>query len=140
MSCRNRQGQRTVRFNVAMLLRRGFALVMLVLTTGCTTWQPRALPATWNDEDGPLRVHLATGEMLEVRDIAVRDDTTLVGTAASVGPSGSVQNLTIPLGQVRMLEVRRTSWGRTILLLVAVPTLAIITFAAAIPSCDQGGC
>ena len=91
------------------LARRVIAALLLVLLTACHTWQPiTASPQGWTAEEQPssVRVTRTNGEVMTVRDPTVSNGSILGYTDAGVAAA--------PLGDVRLLEVRHFSIGKTV--------------------------
>ena len=91
------------------LARRGIAALLLVLLTACYSWQPITVsPQGWPLEERPssVRVTRTSGEVMTVRDPIVRNGSILGYSDA--GPAAAA------LGDVRLLEVRRSNRGATI--------------------------
>jgi hypothetical protein len=102
------------------LARRVIAAFLLVLLTACHSWQPiTASPQGWTPEEQPssVRATLTSGEVLTVRDPIVRDGSLLGYDDAGV--------VAAALGDVRLLEVRRFSIGKTVGLGVLLAGVAL---------------
>ncbi len=91
------------------LARRVIAAALMVLLTGCYSWQPTTVgPAGWTPEERPSSVRgtLTSGETITVRDPIMRNDS-IVG-ATDTGLTGVASR------NIRLLEVQRLNVGRTI--------------------------
>ena len=101
------------------LTRRLVAAVLLVLLTACQSWQPTTVsPQGWTPEERPasVRATLTSGEVITVRDPTMRNDSLIGAADAGVGVASR---------DVRLLEVRRFSVGRTLGLGVVLTGLTV---------------
>ena len=103
------------------LARRFIAALLLVLLTACYSWRPTTVtPQQLISEELPsfVRVTLSSGETIFFENPSVRNDS-IVGTGSSVRVASR---------DIRLLEVRRFSVGKTIGLVVPliVVGLAVI--------------
>ena len=92
------------------LARRVIAALLLVLLTACHSWQPiTASPQGWTPEEQPssVRVTRTNGEVVTVRDPTISNGSVLGYTDAGVAATAA-------LGDVRLLEVRNFSIGKTV--------------------------
>jgi hypothetical protein len=104
--------------------RRVIAVLLLVLLTACRSWQPTTVsPQRLITEDQPssVRVTLMNGETVIVENATVRNDSIVASTDAGVAAAA--------LGDVRLLEVRQFSIGKTVGLGVL---LAGVAFAVSV--------
>ena len=116
---------------------RAVLMLFLVLNvTACQAWQSVSLdaisPAQLIEEDRPNRVRVTGGEVLEREVVAPSvEGDQLVGAGG----------FSMPLSDIRGLEVRGVSMGRTLLIglggIVAVPVLFVV---AILVDCGTGGC
>ena len=91
------------------LARRVLPALLMVLLAACQSWQPTTVsPHGWTPEEQPssVRATLANGEVITVRDPMMRNDSIVGATYADVAAVAS--------RDVRLLEVRRFSVGKTI--------------------------
>ena len=116
-------------------------LLLLILTgSGCQAWRvepvrPESLLATRNLSF--VRVTRSDGSKVVLEDPALRPDT-LSGIASS---QGADVEMSIPLADVRQVETRHFSAGRTVGLGVGLVAAAFATILVAfITSCSGGGC
>jgi len=115
--------------------RRLAALAMIALLLGgCSTWrmQGQAPATTVSARPSPphVRITLQDGTRLEVYQAVVQEDSLLgVGPAAPssyynygrpVAPTVSHPRIAVALGDIRTLEIRTHSGGRTTLLVTGI--------------------
>ena len=107
--------------------KRPVAALLLVLFTGCQTWQPTtASPRTLFPDERPtsVRLTLPDGAVVTISDPVLRNDS-IVSAVAPAAVSGSTEfavfatptapaALSVALVNVRTLEVKRFSLTRTI--------------------------
>ena len=116
------------------LARRVMAALLLVLLTACHSWQPTTVsPQGWTPEERPssVRVTRMDGETVTVGDPTVRNDSIVGATGLGVGVASR---------DVRLLEVRRFSVGKTVGLVLGIPVVvAAVLVVVLIIECERGG-
>ena len=109
------------------LARRVIAALLIVPLTACHSWQPiTASPQGWTPEGQPpsVRATLTSGEVMTVTDPIIRNGSILGYSDADVAA--------VALGDVRSLEVRRFSIGRTLGLGVLIAGVALGVYVVAL--------
>ncbi len=121
------------------LARRFIAALLLVLLTACHSWRPTTVsPQQLIPEERPsrVRVTLMDDETVTITDPTMRNDS-IVGVTDAVGAL-----MTRPVGvasrDVRLLEVRRLSVTKNIVLAVALIWLIGSTAARQGHTCGSG--
>ena len=97
---------------------RPLYLLATVVIAGCMTWQsPKNLPDQLRAPGSPgTRVRVTTGDGRWVLDSVRIEGDALTGTRTD---SGAPRPVTVPLSDVRRIEVERVSAGRTVAMLGA---------------------
>ncbi len=116
-------------FNGHPGLRRAIAVLLAaIVPSACMTWQAVQPHAGYVSAIRPdqVRITRTDGRTERVRHPAIAGDS-LTGWRLSGGDSLRV---TIPTNQVKSIEVRRTSAGRTVLLAAGVSFVALVAVAA----------
>jgi len=106
-------------------------LVAGLALTSCATWQPTTVPAPQViEEEHPssVRLTLSSGERVILDQPEARADS-IVGTEVT-----ETQPRSVPLSQVRQVDVRRTNVAAAIFTTVPLALAAIILYAVA--ECD----
>ena len=112
--------------------QRFIAALLLVLLTACHTWQPITVsPQGWTPEEQPssVRVTRTSGEVLTIRDPIVRNGSILGYTDAGVAAAA--------LADVRLIEVRHFSVGKTVGLGVLLAGVAFAAYIVALCAGDS---
>ena len=119
----------------SLLARRVIAALLLVLLTACQSWRPTTVsPQGWTPEERPssVRVTLMDGETVTVEDPTVRNDSIVGATEVGVGVASR---------DVRLLEVRRFSVGKTVGLVLGIPVVVFaVLVVVLIIECERGNC
>ena len=105
--------------------QRFIAALLLVLLTACHSWQPTTVsPQGWTPEEQPssVRVTRTNGEVMTVGDPTISNGSILGYSDEGV--------TAVALGDVRLLEVQRSSIGQTIGLSVFLTGVAGGTIVA----------
>ena len=103
-----------------LLTQRFTAVLLLVLLTACHSWQQTTVSPQQlirGEQPTSVRVTRASRETITLRDPTMRNDSVFGVTDADV--TG------VDLGDIRMLEVRRFSVGRTLGLSVGLTFFAL---------------
>ena len=114
-------------------LKRGMAgllvLLMLIQTTGCTTWKTVSLTvAAAEDPKKKVRVVLQEGGTITSDSVMARGDTVVTYQAADVGA--------IPLAKVKAFQVHRSNDGGTLLVLLGVLAALFAAYGSAVRAAD----
>jgi hypothetical protein len=122
--------------------RCGITLLALLLSTGCTYWQPQNIGPrdvlTGSDVD-QVRLTRTNGELVVVRVAEVRGDS-IYGTPGSTGSltcdrASEACGVRIPISEVGFVELRRFSPIKTAAL-VLVPVGAFVVVFLSSGSCS----
>lgn len=116
------------------LARRLIAALLLVLLAGCHSWRPTTVsPQTLISAEQPssVRVTLLNGETVTVESPTVRNDSIVGVMDASVGVASR---------DVRSLEVRRLSIGKTIGLGFGIAAGLLVALVVALCSAADAYC
>lgn len=92
--------------------RRLIAALLLVLLTGCQTWQPAMVaPRDLISEEAPssVRVTKTGGDVVTIKDPIIRNDS-IVSAEVGLGTVG----IGVATADINALEVRRLNTGRTL--------------------------
>lgn len=128
-SCRRRECRMTPRY------RSAAALMMAVLhLAGCTSWQPAPVAprqALQVEGGGVVRVTGPDGAPTVIRRAWLQGDT--ISGEALMGTPRAWREVRVPISDVREVEVRRFSGGRTVALtlLLAAFYSTLRTFSGA---------
>jgi len=113
-------------------VRRGLAVLLaLIHLNGCSTWRPVAVhPAqlAGTDVASPLRITRQDGERVVLRNPVARADS-IVGDQASVAITG-----------IQLIEARRFSATRTLILIASVPLLFYGVLFGVCAAAQGNGC
>lgn len=102
--------------------RRFVAALLLVLLTGCQTWQPTTLGAraVLSEEDPTaMRVRRSDGEIVTIKSPVIRNDS-IVSAA-----EGVIEVVGVPMIEINSLEYRRFDGRKTLLFAAGVVALAL---------------
>lgn len=117
------------------LTRRFIAALLMVLLTACHSWRPTTVSPQGliaEDEPSSVRVTLTDGETVTVRNPTMRNDSIVGATDADVGVASQ---------DVRLLEVRHFSVGKTVGLVLGIAAGVVAVAAVALViACSGGGC
>ncbi|HEX9893086.1 MAG TPA: hypothetical protein VGA78_04145 [Gemmatimonadales bacterium] len=109
-------------------IRQSLGCLLIALTPGCTSWKTVNKPVPeCLAEDKPDRVRVtfaATGEILELKKPGLVTDSL-------VGMDSARTRTAVPLAAIKSMAVRRTSAGKTVLLIGGVTVLLASAAAAA---------
>jgi len=110
------------------LTRRFIAALLMVLLTACHSWRPTTVSPQGliaEDEPSSVRVTLTDGETVIVRNPTMRNDSIVGATDADVGVASQ---------DVRLLEVRHFSVGKTVGLVLGIAAGVVAVAAVALVS------
>ena len=114
----------------SLLARRFIAALLMVLLTACHSWRPTSVsPQRLIAEDQPssVRVTLMDDETVTIDDPTMRNDS-IVG-ATDAGRALTRRGVAVASRDVRLLEVRRLSVTKNIVLAVSLIWLTGSTLA-----------
>jgi hypothetical protein len=130
-------------------VRRLVVLLLVVgLTSACSTWAPATLAPQQllevAEPPSPVRVGLADGTLLVFEDPVLRRDSIvgpgercrISGDAGDPAVCQEIPSLSVSLGKVQSVEVRETSVLRPVVGILLVP--AALTAALAVAFCASG--
>jgi hypothetical protein len=94
-------------------------LVLVISASGCVGWRTESVPPQellrGGHEIPAVRVTRQDNAKVELFD------PVLVGDSIRGAPTGrAIQRITVPLSDVRQIQSRRTSMGKTLLLVLAI--------------------
>jgi hypothetical protein len=94
-------------------------LVLVVLASGCVGWKTESVPPQellrGGHEITAVRVTRQDSNQVELFDPVLVGDS-IRGTATE----RAIQRITVPLSDVRQIQSRRTSMGKTLLMVLAI--------------------
>ena len=111
--------------------KRTFAGSIALLTLiGCSSWRPvEPTPAQFADQHPrDIRVLRSDSSRVTLRSSALHDDTLVGHVGDGLARNDTMQVIRIPLGDVRGVEERHFSLGKTLLLYLLITSPAMIYY------------
>ena len=121
------------RFRASALLRSVLLPSLVIWLAGCYKWVPVEAPgpalqeASENESPGRVRIHLATGAMIEGRPVGMFGDSLVLQTE-----DGPAVQVNVSVGSIERAEFRREDVFGIILFTVGIIAVPLIIYGTAL--------